>query len=104
MCPMHARLLHMSDNLMDAGHQCKMNNLFNSVSLKWSAYVLKTRVLVHGVIWKSGPGVCSAVIYEKNTGKRADTVRGTVKVAVLKDDSESSDLIVASCYDQKPFT
>ena len=36
-------------------------------------------------------------------GKRADAVRGTVKAAVLKGDTESSDLVVASCYDQKPF-
>ena len=33
MCPMHARLLHMFGNLKEAGHRCKMDNLFNSVSL-----------------------------------------------------------------------
>ena len=93
---MHARLLHMFGNLMDAGHQCKMENLFNSVSLSRAAYVLKTRVLNHGLIRKSGSGVCSAFIQEKNTGKRAKSVRWTVKEAVLKGDSESSDLIVAS--------
>ena len=37
------------------------------------------------------------------TGRRADAARGTTKVAVLRDDSKSSNLIVASCYDQKPF-
>ncbi len=38
-------------------------------------------------------------------GKRADAdaVHGTVKAAVLTNDSSSSNLIVASCYDQKPF-
>ena len=65
MCPMHARLLHMFGKLMDAGHQYKMDNLFNSVSLLRASYVLKTRVLVHGVIRKSGRVVCSVVIKEK---------------------------------------
>jgi len=30
-------------------------------------------------------------------------MRGTVKAAVLKGDSRSSDLVMASCYNQKPF-
>ena len=93
---MHACLLHMFGNLIDVGHQCNMDKPFNSVSLSQAAYVLKTRVLDHEVIRKSGHGVCSAFIQEKKTGKRANAVRGTVKVAVLKGDSESSDLIVAS--------
>jgi len=58
---------------------------------------------VHGVIWKSGRGVPAIVLQEELGGNRADAVRGTVKVAVLKEDSESYDLIIASCYDQKPF-
>jgi hypothetical protein len=40
---------------------------------------------------------------EEKTGRAADQARGTVKAAVLKGDSWSSDLIVASCYNQKPF-
>jgi len=47
--------------------------------------------------------VPSVVIQEKLGGKRAYAVRSAVKVAVLKDDSESHNLIVASCYDQKSF-
>ena len=100
---MHARLLHMFDNLKETSHRCKMDNLFNSVSLARAAYKLPSKVLVHGVIRKSGRGVPPVVLQEELGGKRADAVRGTVKVAVLKDDSESHDLIVASCYDQKPF-
>ncbi len=30
-------------------------------------------------------------------------MRGTVKATVLKGNSKAKDLIVASCYDQKPF-
>ena len=43
------------------------------------------------------------VMQEELTGKRADAARGTTKVAVLRGDSKSSQLIVASCYNQKPF-
>ena len=96
MCPMYACLIHMFGNYMDAAHQCNMDNLLNYVSLERAEYVLKKRVLIHGLIRKSGRGVCSAFIQEKKTGKRANAVRGTVKVSVLKGDSESSDLIVAS--------
>ncbi len=35
--------------------------------------------------------------------KRADAVHDTIKAAVLKNDSCSSNLIIASCYNQKPF-
>ena len=103
MCPMYDCLIHMFGNYMDAAHQCNMDNLLNYVSLERAEYVLKKRVLIHGLIRKSGRGVCSAVIQDEQTVKRADSVRGTVKVAVLKCDSDSSDLIFASCYDQKPL-
>ena len=62
MLPMHARLIHMFGKLMDAGHQYNMDNLFNSVSLLRASYVLKSRVLVHGLIRKSNRGVCSVVV------------------------------------------
>jgi hypothetical protein len=45
------------------------------------------------------PDVCGA----KKVGRHAEAARGTVKAAVLKGDSMSSDLVVASSYDQKPF-
>jgi hypothetical protein len=40
---------------------------------------------------------------EEKTGKAADAARGTVKAAVLKGDSRLSNLVVASCYNRKPF-
>ena len=52
---------------------------------------------------KSGRGCSPCVMQEEKTGKAAKVVRGTVKAAVLKGKSQSSDLVVASCYDQKPF-
>jgi hypothetical protein len=102
-CPMHCRLLYMFKNLRESGHRCKMDNLFNSVKLARAAYCLPNPVLVHGVLRKSGRGCPPCVVQQDKTGKAADQARGTVKAAVLKDDSQSSNLVVASCYDQKPF-
>ena len=102
-CPMHCRLLHMFCNLREHYHCCTMDNLFNSVKLARAAYSLPKPVLVHGVLRKSGRGCPPCVLQEEKIGKHADAARGTVKVAVLKGDSMSSDLVVASCYDQKPF-
>jgi hypothetical protein len=69
----------------------------------YAAYSLPKPVLVHGVLRKSGRGCPPSVLQEDKTGKAAEATRGTVKAAVLKGDSMSSDLVVASCYDQKPF-
>ena len=37
------------------------------------------------------------------SGKATESVRGTVKVAVLQNDSKFSNLVAASCCVQKPF-
>jgi len=102
-CPMHSRLLHMFQNLTEVGHECKMDNLFNSVNLARAAYTFPRKDKVYGVFRKSGRGVPPIVFQEEQKGKRADLHRGTTKVAVLKGDSKSLDLVIASCYDQKPF-
>ena len=103
LSPMHARLLHMFSNFPDTGHRVKLDNLFVSVNLARQAYSLPQKVLIHGVIRKSQRGVPPCVYQEEVQGKKADEVRGTMKAAVLKGDSKSSDLVVTSCYDQKPF-
>ena len=104
MCAMHARLLHMFGNLKTQCHWCNMDNLFNSVNLAREAYYLWTRVLIYGVIRKAMRGVLPCVLQVDLTGKRAEAARGTVIAALLEGDSKSSNLVVTSCYDQKPFT
>ncbi len=89
--------------LCEYGHRCKMDNLYNSVKHAQAAYLLPNPVLIHGVLRKSGRGCPPCVVQEEKTGRAADQARGTVKAAVLKGDSWLSDLIVASCYNQKPF-
>jgi hypothetical protein len=65
--------------------------------------ILPNPVLIHGVLRKSGRGCPPCIGQEEKQRRAADQARGTVKAAVLKGDSRSSDLIVASCYDQKPY-
>ena len=101
MSPTHARLLHMFSKLRDVGHSCKMDNLFNSVNLARQAFALVQKVKTDGVLRKSQRGVPPCVIQEELKGKCGDAVRGTLKVAVLKGDSKSCDLVVVSNYDQK---
>ena len=102
-CPMHCRLLHMFGNLRESGHGCKMDNLFHSVKLALAVHALDQKVKVHGVLRKSGWGCPPCVIQEEKTGKAAEAARNTVNAAILRGDSQSSDLVVASFYDQKPF-
>ncbi len=103
-CPMHCRLIHMFWNLRDPGHWCKMDNSFNSVNLASAAYHdLNNKVLIHGDIEKSGQSVPPLVFQEEVMAKRADAACGNVKAPVLKNDIQSSSLIIASCYNQKPF-
>ena len=102
-CTMHARLLHMFVNLEYAGHLVNMENLFVAVKLELEVYSLPKRVEIHGVICKNSRGVRPGVLLSDDIRKKADKVKVTVKVAVLKGDSTASNLIVASCFDQKPF-
>ncbi len=54
--PMHCHILDMFGNLM--------NNLFNSVNFACAVYNLEKKVLIHGVIRKSGLGVSSLVFQD----------------------------------------
>jgi hypothetical protein len=80
-----------------------MDNLFNSVKISCAVFYLKKPVPVHGVLRKSGQGCPPCVLQEEKARRAADAARGTVKAAVLKGDGQSSDLVIALCYDQKPF-
>ena len=94
----------MFENLDEVGRQSKLDNLFNSANLARASFSLP-KVKTHGVLRlrKTGRGVNEVFIQKELKGKRADAARGTVKAVVLRGDSKSSNLIVASCYDQKPF-
>ena len=103
MCPLYARLLHMWSRIDDSFHGCDMDNLYTAVSLARMAYSLPKPVLIEGVMRKTGRGVSPCLLQEDVKGKRAEEARGTVKLALLRGDSQSCDLVVGSCFDQKPF-
>ncbi len=100
---MHCWYIHKFQNMRDVWHKCKMDNLFNSMNLACAAYSLPQKVKIHGVIRKSGYGVPPIVFQDTLKGKHADARQGTVKAAVVKEDSLSQGLGIASCYNQKPF-
>jgi hypothetical protein len=41
LCPMHCRLITMFHNLVESGHHCTMDNLFNSIKLARVAYSIE---------------------------------------------------------------
>merc|ERR1739845_296481 len=106
LSPLHARLMHMFSRLDDDGHECNMDNLYNSVKFARHAYSLevpqdhgeprKKRVKTQGVIRAHGRGVADCVKQNIPKTKGAlQAARGTTKVAVLKGDPMSDELVVA---------
>ena len=82
-------------HLHESGYRCKMDNLFNYVKLAQAADSLPNLVLIHRVLHKSGQGCPPNVVQEDKTGRAANAARGTIKAALLKGDSRSSNLVVA---------
>ena len=114
LAPLHCRLMHMFSCLNDQGHKCNMNNLYNSINFARTAYNLEMYdkdgnsvrkcVKTQGVVRASGRGVPPCVRQEMLEGKAAlEAAKGTTKLALLKGDPKSCNLLVGSCYDQRPF-
>ena len=65
-----------------------MDNIFNSINLACRTYSRPYKVIFHSVIHNNGCGVpATCVVQEEAKGKQTDMGRGTVKVALLKEDS-----------------
>ncbi len=94
-CPWHCSLIHMLKNLKDICHDCKMDNLFISMNSVWAASSLPQKVKFHGDIRKNDHDVPPTVFKDEVKGKQTNAVQGTVKAAVLDNDSLSHDLITA---------
>ena len=103
MSPLHARVLYLFDTLKQKYHRVGMDNLYISAKFARDCYTHPNKVLVHGVARKSGRGVPSIVLQDEITDRKAaEKVRGTVKAALLKGDTECPDLCAVSVYDTKP--
>ena len=101
--PLHARVLGLISQLTDKYYTLGMDNLYNSAELCRLAYGMKQNVMVHGVTRPSLRGIPPEIKQEEvNRKGESEVVMHTVKVAVLKGDSECKDLIAVSLYDTKP--
>ena len=103
LCPLYSRVMHIMSRLKESGHGCNMDNLYGSLKLARAAASLPQSVQVQGVMRKNGRGVPPAVFQEDVKGKKAEAARGAVMAVVLEGDSQSNNLVIASCFDQKPF-
>ena len=93
----------MFDQLEEKYHNCWFNNLYLSAKFARAAYKHTNKVRISGPTQKSGWGLPKCVVQEevKNVND-IQSVRGTVKAAVLQGDPEVPDLLAVSYYDQKP--
>ena len=78
-----------------------MDNLFNSKKLYSAGYAERT--LMVGVCRINHRGLCPSIIQkEEKNPARAEKLRGTTNVALLKDDPSCPDLSSISTYYTKP--
>ena len=92
----------MISQLPDKYYTLGMDNLYNSAKFCRLAYSTKQKVMVHGVTRSTLRGI--PIIVKKNEVKRKtelESVRHTVKAAVLKGDEVCSGLVSVSLYDTK---
>ena len=99
--PTARRVVWLAQRLPNVWTRIYMDNLFNSQKLFSALYQVKA--LAHGVMRTSGRGFPSSVKQdeEKNANK-ADQLKGTTKAAVLKNSTDTPDMLAASVYDNKP--
>jgi hypothetical protein len=75
--------------------------LYLSIKLCQAAY--KEKILIHGVTQTVGRGLPDAVIQKEEKSKsKQDEVHGTVRVAILWQNTNGPVILAASVYDTKP--
>ena len=101
--PLHARVLGLISHLPHKNYTLGMDNLYMSAKLCRLALSMPQKVMCHGVTRPSLSGVPQNVKQtEVARKKELETVRNTVKVAVLQGDMVCKDLVCVSLYDTKP--
>jgi len=101
--PLHARVLALISQLPDKYYTLGMDNLYNSAKFCRQAYATRQKVMVHGVTRPKLRGIPTIVKQEEVKRKsELESVRHTVKAAVLKGDEVCSGLVSVSLYDTKP--
>ena len=105
LSPLHSRVMSLLQQLpkSTAFYSCGMDNLYISPKFAKICYNKSgRRVMIHGVC-RPSRGIPQCIVQEKVT-RKADILRskGTVKAAVLENDSKCKGLIALSFYDSKP--
>ena len=79
-----------------------MDNLYLASKFTHFCFSSLKQIMVHGVIHSEGRGVPKCVMQEKKTKKEEiQSAQGTVKAALLKNDSRCSGMVMLSYYDSK---
>ena len=103
LSPLHSRVLFLYDQLKSKHHCLWMDNLYMSAQFAKRSINSKNKVKVHGVARNHMKGVPKIIQQQEMQNEtQALSVKGTVKVAVLKNDPDMKDLVAISYYDSKP--
>lgn len=93
----------MLDQLKNKYHCVFMDNLYMSALFARRVMGSDNCVKIHGVTRREGKGIPSCVRqYDVQDENALDSVRNTLKVAVLEGDKIVKDLVAISYYDSKP--
>jgi len=94
----------MFDQLKGTHFTCGLDNLYISVKFCQAAISeTKQKVVTRGVCRVHDRGLPQCVIMPEQTSDAAKAqTRGSVKAAVLKDDTKVKDMVAFSVYDTKP--
>ena len=103
LSPLHSRVASLLSQLSPVtGHLVGSDNLYNSAKFTRYAFI-KYGAMLHGVIRSNGRGVPKCVHQDQLVKKdEIEKVRGTIKVAKLKNDKHCNGMVMASFYDNKP--
>ena len=102
--PTHSHILFMIESINAKNFTCGLDNLFISAKFCRAAMSeIPQQVMTHGVCRPSSRGLPESVIMHDEKSEKAKLeARGTVKAAVLKDDTKIKDMVAFSVYDTKP--
>ena len=93
----------MLTQLPSSCYKVGMDNLYLSAKFTHFCFSRLKQIMIHGVLRSEGRGVPKCVVQEKMKKKdEIEAARGTVKAAILTNNSKCSGMVMFSYYDSKP--
>ena len=103
LCPLHARVMALIEQLQHKYHCIYMDNLYLSAKLclvTWKYH----KAMIHGVCRQGGRGIPEKIKQQPLTKQDEEfAARGTLYAAICKGDPEMTPIVCTSLYDVKPF-